>query len=256
MNASPQYRYVVDLVDRFMPHPGAVVLDYGCGAGQIVEHALERGIDAHGVDVFYGGGTLRDAAATTGLLGTRIRELVDGRIPWPDHSVDIVVSNMVFEHIDDFAPVLAEVARVMRPGGVFLNLFPSELVWREGHVGLPWIHRLRPGALRLAYARGLRWLGFGYNKGDKPHDRWAREAVVWVDEWTHYKSLAEIERLFAARFETSRIDQDFVVGRLREHPRLAALGSLAAARPLAPVMAWAAARLATHVFVLRKPASP
>jgi SAM-dependent methyltransferase len=253
MNDSPQYRYVVELVQRHLPHPGAVVLDYGCGAGQIVEHALTCGIDAHGVDVFYGGGTLRAAATSTGLFGTRIREIVDGTIPWPDRSVDLVVSNMVFEHIRDFAPVLDEVARVMKPGAVFLNLFPSALVWREGHVGLPWIHRLRPGALRLAYARALRDLGFGYNKGHKPHDRWAAEAVSWVDAWTHYKPLDEIERLFARRFECSRIDADFVLGRLREHTGLAALGALASAPALAPAVAWAAARLATHVFVLRKP---
>src|SRR5689334_9809175 len=126
-----QYAYVVDLVRRHA-RAGAVVLDYGCGAGQIVQGLLATDVDAHGVDVFYGGGTLREAASATGLLGTRIRELEGSRIPWRDGSIDLVVSNMVFEHIDAFDTPLAEIARVLRPGGTFLNLFPSRAVWREG----------------------------------------------------------------------------------------------------------------------------
>lgn len=246
-----QYEYVVDLVGR-TARRDAVVLDYGCGAGQIVRGLLDAGLDAHGVDVFYGGGTLRDAAAATGLLGTRIRELDGARIPWPDRSVDVVVSNMVFEHIDAFEPALAEIARVLAPGGVFLNLFPSRAVWREGHVGLPLVHRFRKGdfGVRLRFALALRKLGLGYNKGDKAIPAWSHEALEWIDRWTHYKSLAEIERTFTRWFEVSRIDEDFVTGRLRTHPRLAALAPIAGARWLAPLRSFAASRLATHVFVL------
>jgi len=246
-----QYEYVVDLVQRTARRDD-VVLDYGCGAGQIVQGLVGAGLDAHGVDVFYGGGTLRAAAAATGLLGTRIRELEGARIPWPDRSVDVVVSNMVFEHIDEFEPALAEIARVLAPGGVFLNLFPSRAVWREGHVGLPLVHRFRKGdfGLRLRFAHALRRLGLGYNKGDKAIASWSHEALTWIDRWTHYKSLAEIERTFARWFEVARIDEDFVTGRLRRHPRLAALAPIAGARWLAPLRGFAASRLATHVFVL------
>lgn len=251
-----QYDYVVELVQRSAPH-GAVVLDYGCGAGQIVQGLLGAGVDAHGVDVFYGGGTLRDAATATGLFGTRIRELDGARIPWPDASVDFVVSNMVFEHIDGFEAPLAEIARVLRPGGTFVNLFPSSAVWREGHVGLPLVHRFGKGdfGLRLRFATALRKLGLGHNKGDKPIDVWAHEALEWIDRWTHYKPLAEIEQTFARWFEVTRDDGDFLLGRLRAHRRLARLAPLAALRPLAPLRAWAAGRLATHVFVLSKRAS-
>lgn len=250
MSGDPQYGYVVDLVRRFAS-AGVTVLDYGCGAGQVVCAALEAGLDAYGVDVFYGGGTLREAAALTGLFGTRIRELDGHRIPWPTASVDVVVSNMVFEHIDAFEPALAEIDRVLRPGGVFLNLFPSASVWREGHVGLPFVHRV-PARMRLPYAIALRSLGLGFNKGDKPVRVWASEAVDWLARWTHYKSLAEIERTFADVFDVERIDGDFLLGRLCRHPRLRALAPLLAVSGLDALRDYVASRLATHVFVLRK----
>ncbi len=253
MSGDPQYGYVVDLLRRFA-QPSAVVLDYGCGAGQVVRAALDAGLDAHGVDVFYGGGPLRDAAARTGLLGSRIRELDGHLVPWPTASVDVVVANMVFEHVDAFAPPLAEIDRVLRPGGVFLNLFPSASVWREGHVGLPFVHRFpkRDAGARLAYAIALRSLGLGFNKGDKPVVQWAREAIDWIDRWTHYKSLAEIERTFAEVFDVERMDGDFLLGRLRRHDRLCALVPIVAARRLGALRDFVASRLATHVFVLRK----
>jgi SAM-dependent methyltransferase len=253
MSGDPQYGYVIDLLRRFAP-PSGVVLDYGCGAGQVVRAALDAGLDAHGVDVFYGGGALREAAARTGLLGSRIHELEGDRIPLATASVDVVVANMVFEHIDAFEPALAEIDRVLRPGGVFLNLFPSDAVWREGHVGLPFVHRFpkRDFGARLVYAMVLRALGLGFNKGDKPVRQWAREAIDWLDRWTHYKSLAEIERTFARTFDVSRIDGDFLVGRLHRHARLRSLAPLLASSRWSGVRGFVASRLATHVFVLRK----
>lgn len=254
MTEPSQYEYVVDLLRRFAPGHSPVVLDYGCGGGQVVQRALASGMDAHGVDVFYDGGALRDVAAKTGLFGARIHELDGDRIPRASESVDVVVANMVFEHIDDFEPALAEIARVLRPGGVFLNLFPSSVVWREGHVGLPFVHRFAKGDFdtRLRYAVALRRLGLGYNKGAKPIDAWAREALDWIDRWTHYKPLAEIERSFARHFEVRRIDDDFLLGRLARKPSLRRAAALVSSRHWAPLRAFVASRLATHVFVLTK----
>jgi SAM-dependent methyltransferase len=211
-------------------------------------------MDARGVDVFYGGGTSKQAAVRTGLFGVRIFELAAGAIPMPDASVDVVVANMVFEHIDDFEPALREIARVLREGGVFLNVFPSSSVWREGHVGLPFVHRFAKDdfGARLGYAQVLRRLGLGYHKGRKDAATWARDALTWLDRWTHYKPLAQIERAFARHFSVARIDDDFVVSRLRLAPRLRRAAPLAAWKPFSPLMAYVGARLATHVFVLRK----
>jgi len=41
----------------------------------------------------------------------------DGRIPLPDHSVDLVIADYAFEHIENPAAFCAEISRVLRPGG-------------------------------------------------------------------------------------------------------------------------------------------
>src|SRR5207247_1079732 len=46
------YRYIADLAARRRP---SSILDYGCGRGELLQMLLERGLDAHGCDVFYAG---------------------------------------------------------------------------------------------------------------------------------------------------------------------------------------------------------
>jgi len=48
-------------------------------------------------------------------------------IPWPDASFDVVTADNVLEHLDDPTAVLREVARVLKPGGVFLAKTPNRL---------------------------------------------------------------------------------------------------------------------------------
>lgn len=65
-------------------------------------------------------------------------------VPAADESFDFVFSNSVLEHIDDIEPVMAEMARVLRPGGVFLFTVPSD-GFHDCLAGplLPWIDRAR-----------------------------------------------------------------------------------------------------------------
>ena len=59
----------------------------------------------------------------------------DVREPWPVSaaSVDLVVGNLVLEHVEQLAPIFAEAARVLRAGGVvyFAELHPFRQ-WRGG----------------------------------------------------------------------------------------------------------------------------
>lgn len=59
---------------------GGAVLDYGCGAGQIVQSLVARGVDAYGCDVFYEGGDY-SGGVPDNLLGTRILRMQDDKIP-------------------------------------------------------------------------------------------------------------------------------------------------------------------------------
>ena len=61
-----------------------------------------------------------------------------GEIPYPDSSFDVVFSDNVLEHLDKPAEVFLEVARVLKPGGVFMFKTPNK--WHY----MPTIARLTP----------------------------------------------------------------------------------------------------------------
>ncbi len=251
---SAYYTYIVQLAKRLSKAEYPKALDYGCGGGEIVKGAVEAGIDCYGVDVFYEGGSLREAAAAAGLLGNRIFEMKDEHIPMEDGQFDVVVSNQVFEHVDDFAGPLAEIDRVLKPGGVFINVFPSAQVWREGHIGIPFAHWYKKGTKfpRLYHVLLLRHLGFGYHTADKTRRQWSEDALSWIDAWTFYKPRRQIERTFATCFTVERHDDDYMAYRLENHARLRALASLARTGLGRGLMSFAASRLAGHVYLLRK----
>ena len=62
--------------------------------------------------------------------------------------------------------------------------FPASGVWREGHIGIPFSHRLPRGRFRLLYTTALRRLGLGIYKDERPAQDWAAEKLDWIDRWT------------------------------------------------------------------------
>ena len=111
-----------DLLDL---RPGMTVLDLGCGEGRHAFEAYRRGAEVVAVD--RGGpevGTTKQwlgAIAEAGEAPDGARfEVVRGdllHLPFPDASVDRVMASEVLEHIPDDAGALAEIVRVLKPGG-------------------------------------------------------------------------------------------------------------------------------------------
>lgn len=165
---------------------GAKVLDYGCGAGLIVQKVRARGIDAYGCDVFYEGGDYSAEVVAGFMESGVVRRMSGDRIPFEDASFDLVINNQVIEHVPDIDVVLAEISRVLKPGGKVLSLFPDRGVWREGHVGIPFLHWFSKGSnAGVVYAFLLRSVGLGHHKLGKGRWRWSKDACRWVDRWTH-----------------------------------------------------------------------
>ena len=103
------------------------VLDFGCGAGQLVERMSRLGYDAHGCDIYV------DPAASDRC---RKIELSPYRLPFADDSFDIVYAPYLISVVPDPVAVAREMRRVCRPGGriIFLNHFRSPnplLAWIE-----------------------------------------------------------------------------------------------------------------------------
>jgi SAM-dependent methyltransferase len=98
-------------------HRGSSVLDLGCGEGMLA--LLKRkGVTLAGVDL---SPELLAAAHRNGYDGTYLATLT--ALPFPDSSFDYVVSLDVMGHVafDDKDRVLAEIKRVLRPGGVTMH---------------------------------------------------------------------------------------------------------------------------------------
>jgi SAM-dependent methyltransferase len=229
------YRYMLSWARAVTDlRPGARVLDFGCGDGRVVRAAGPLGLDVVGADVFYGGSEARRDVETAGLLGTSVREIRDGRIDFESGAFDLVVSNQVFEHVEALEPTLAEVARVLKPDGLLVCLFPTREVLREAHCGVPLLHWLERDDRRIAWAARWQRMGFGFDKQKKSPEAWAREAVEWMDRYVRYRPRRDVLARFSRRFQVDPIEEHYLAYRLR---------AKGAAGGLAPLLGipWAAA---------------
>jgi 2-polyprenyl-6-hydroxyphenyl methylase/3-demethylubiquinone-9 3-methyltransferase len=90
----------------------AVLLDVACGGGLFAPHARRLGYRHHvGVDLSRSG---LDVARTRGVLSVQGDAAL---LPIASGSADVVVAGEVLEHVTDLPAVVAEVCRVLRPGG-------------------------------------------------------------------------------------------------------------------------------------------
>lgn len=102
---------------------GGLGLDLGCGDGILTDILFKQigviprlvGVDPDPEEI---------AAAASYPFYERLHSVYGDRIPEEDATFDYVVSNSVLEHIPDLEPVIAEVSRVLKPGGRFFFTVP------------------------------------------------------------------------------------------------------------------------------------
>ena len=103
---------------RTSPH-GKATLDVGCGGGLLAEEFARLGCHVTGVDPSEPSlKTARTHAAASGL-SIDYRTGVGEALPFSDQSFEIVYCCDVLEHVTDLDRVIAEIARMLTPGGVF-----------------------------------------------------------------------------------------------------------------------------------------
>jgi demethylmenaquinone methyltransferase / 2-methoxy-6-polyprenyl-1,4-benzoquinol methylase len=102
-----------------VPRAGGRVLDVATGTGLVAERLLAQGHRVTGLDQ-----SPDMLAVARGRFGDRV-ELVEASatsIPFPDASFDHLTFTYLLRYVDDPAATLAELARVVRPGGTVANL--------------------------------------------------------------------------------------------------------------------------------------
>jgi len=98
---------------------GLTALEVGCGGGLLTEQVAAMGFTTTGLDPSEASlRTARTHAAAHGLsIGYDVGTAE--RLPYADASFDVVFCCDVLEHVDSVDAAVGEIARVLRPGGVF-----------------------------------------------------------------------------------------------------------------------------------------
>lgn len=177
--------------------PGAIVIDLGCGSGVSIDlfkraapHAKWIGVDIE---------SSPEVAART-RDDAEFRTYDGVRIPAKANSVDMIYSRQVFEHVRHPEQVLADIKRVLKPGGVFIgstshlepyhsfsfwNFTPFGFKRLVDASGLEMVE-LRPGI------DGITLIERAYRNNDASMNRWFgeespmnQEIDAWAREGNH-----------------------------------------------------------------------
>lgn len=100
-----------------LPLHGAAVLEIGCGTGKNTRWLASQATSVHALD--FSAGMLARARAAVPDPHVRFTRQ-DIRDAWPvdDRSMDVVVGNLVLEHVGDLTSVFANASRVLRTDGL------------------------------------------------------------------------------------------------------------------------------------------
>ena len=114
---------------------GRRILDAGCGSGPVMAALRDRGAIVTGFDK--SAGMLQLARRLGGDADLQVADLV-GPLPFPDGTFDDVIASLVLHYLEDWGPPLAELWRVLKPGGRLIvsvdHPFAIALMHREaGH---------------------------------------------------------------------------------------------------------------------------
>jgi SAM-dependent methyltransferase len=115
-------------IDRLFPlRAGERVLEVGCGQGHLTRRLAERGVDVVGIDA---NPNASQVSGSDRVLHMRAEDL-----EFSDDEFDAIVSVHAIEHIPPLDKAVAEMARVLRPGGRALFIYPAEPI--QGMYAVP-----------------------------------------------------------------------------------------------------------------------
>lgn len=199
---------------------GVRAVDLGCSTGFIADEFRRAGATTVGIDI----DALGLAAANRRFHDHVSFICADGEaLPFPSSSIDVVIFNHIYEHVVDPDAVVADIVRILRPGGLAYLGLGNRWGVIEPHYGLPFLSWLPP---RLA-DRYIRRFG----RADAYHERFRgqrrlRRMVGELTLWDYTETVLAEPETFSAG--------DVVPGPLSRLPSTV----WRLARPLIPTFIW------------------
>ena len=205
------------------------ILDLGCGNGDTVWQYRQDGYQTFGCDFSFKSGQHTGHLETSGII--RHIDPEDYRLPFDDESFDVVLTDQVLEHVQDYSATLAEMRRVMKRGAVSLHLFPGRYRPVEVHVGVPFASLIQSHTWLYLWALlGIR----------RPAQRGLSAAVVaqqnvdYLTGNTNYLTRRQLQQHFAdAQFEETVFCEHLF---LKHTARGRALHAISQILPLVPML--------------------
>jgi SAM-dependent methyltransferase len=183
---------------------GLCVLDYGCGAGVLLDRLSSARLRV-GLDVSRS--ALERTRARCGADTSLVRIGIRGPLPFPSETFDLVTTTEVIEHVPNERAMLAEISRVLKPGGRLVLTTPHQ----------HWLSALDVGNLKFRFpdlhafywrtVRGMSPSAFAERYGGG--GGLIGDISVQSDPWHRHYSLSQLGKLCDGML---RIEEYYVFG--------------------------------------------
>ena len=216
------------------------ILDAGCGGCELISYLetfiprfhFDLDVEIYGFDVLnskvqfndFNDKAFRMLSKRHGHINWKNRlSMISSNDPWPfdDEKFDIIVSNQVVEHIGDHYFFFSQNWRVLKDKGFSVHLFPVKNYIIEGHLHLPFVHRIKQWSLLYRFIKTLSILRFGRWKAIKNHcnlDDYSKSYADFLTNYCNYTTIGDLVSLGKkCGFRTGfKFTGNFYLGKLKD----------------------------------------
>jgi SAM-dependent methyltransferase len=173
------------------------IMDFGCGSGRVVQELRSLGYPAFGCDLEF---RREPEAQTESMHHDGVIRLINKNayvLPFENDSLDLVISNQVFEHVQDYLTASSELARVLKPEGMCVHIFPARYSPIEPHSYVPLSSVIQ--SYWWLYLWALLGVRNEHQKNASAKET-ATENCTYLKTRTNYLSKRRIAEAFFSRF--------------------------------------------------------